>query len=125
MQTFLSITPLIMLITLGTLLAYRWVTHPSAKSKRTPYTIRLTALILVCWAGTLPVGFTSTYVSKKYFDPNDHPDDRGISADTVHDGVGNNVACIVFGWIVGPISIALASSLQTTDKSHTFKTEIT
>lgn len=118
MKIFLLLAPLLILLLLGTLLARRWVTNPSSKSKRSHQSVRFIALILVCWAGTIPAGNTQTQVSIMYFDPADYPGDKGLTADIVYDGVGNNVASLFFGWIIGPICVGLANALP---KKHKFK----
>lgn len=89
-------------------LAWHLIVSPFSISRKIPNPVRQVALLLTCWAGALFLAQVITRISIHYFDPADFPGDKGITADVVYDGVGNNVFAMLFGWVFYPISLSIA-----------------
>jgi hypothetical protein len=112
METPLRVLSLLIYLILGIALAYRWVvSRPISNHKGKRY-ISSRLYFICCWLGAFILSGVQTKISQIYFDPLDFPGDKGITADVVYDGTGNNAFVLFFGWIFAPIFIGIAKFLK-------------
>lgn len=104
----LHLLPELGLITLGSLLAWRWVFRPTAKPQKYSGWFRHISLLIVCWAGSLIVANLGTLICRLTFDPADFPGDKGLTAEMAYTGDHNLLFVILFGWVFYPISLSIA-----------------
>lgn len=108
MELSLRLLALAVYLSLGILFTYRWVTHPPISLQRYPRWLRVATLFVISWLGIFTLAHFQNEISILYFDPDDFPEDRGLSATIAYDGSGNNVISFLFGWLAGPLFMIFA-----------------
>ncbi len=115
MKAVVHYSPWIGFVVVGVYLAYRWVVNPPSKIERVSHGFRVTALILSCWVGTF---VTASMVRSAGYLLNDgvaYDDGNSIPYEVMYDGVGDNVANLIFGWSTGLIFWWVATLLPSRD----------
>ncbi len=106
MEVILRVLSLVVYLALGSWLADRWVVAMRGEGwrKRGGFV----AFVLVAWIGVFVLGWIQDQISIAYFDPEKFSDERGLSGEVVHDGVGSNVVALTFGWVLVCLCIGIA-----------------
>ncbi len=111
MQPYLQLLPYLMLFLLGVLFAKRWLVTPKLDVAKFSKKTRWVSLILFCWLGMFVAGFAARIIGWWLSDGIAFDEGAEMAHEVAHDGTGDNVFSLMFGWSLGFICWGIARVL--------------
>ena len=111
MDILLMALPHVVFLVLGVWFARRWVVWPPESVEKFPYRLRVGALILAGWLGTFAACSFTRHIGDRLNDGIAYDEGAEVDYLVMHDGVGDNVWCVLFGWSAGLVFLWIARLL--------------